>query len=502
MKRFLKGLFLFIIGFMIIPMVHAEQEIPTEGVHYFLTYPNNEQVISENYEDVTDEKLLYSGTTNANGEVILNNWQDSGRIRVVQVVPSGYQTDVESMSIDLSNGKAEFVDYKKISNPHTGQSLLFLLVIGGVLGGAYFTVRSPKKKKVLMMIPVAALAIVSLKVFADNQFTIVVKDKQGNRLANVEVLVYGAPSTVEAAPAVIFSANGGTFYDGTTEMIFKLPSANCNYDEFVSSLSDDDNAYLYDNADGATRDGYYPDGFDYPDKYSDGTVVNMIWVQAQMPKVVTVEGNGGTLEFDGRILSSVNQYNYNYYDLYYTASEFTNGNNFFIGIDDNPSCSHFDASGNISEDFELDEDVDTVYACWNSKPDGIYVDGELFQGSDTNCFEPSYFNPQSENGFMLSNSYYEIGFLEVDNENLFITPAYGGIKSMDDDGLYSTIEIVKDGQTVLLLEENDLSYSDDDGFYHVTNASKLNSLINYFSGLFDNDCFNSENQVFLTASRK
>ena len=276
MKKVLNLLLLFVVGFFLVSAVYAEEEIPTEGVHYFLTYPNNEVVISDDYADISKEILLYSGRTNNNGEVILNGWQESGKIRVVQKVPSEYQTDVDTISVDLSQGQTEFVDYKKTVNPHTGQSLLFLVVLATILGGTYITIRSPKKKK-LMIIPIVAIAAVSLHVLAANNFTIVVKDKQGNRLNNVEVEVYGTPSTVEAAPIVIFKANGGVFLDGTDEMIMKLPHNNCNLDEFFSSFTDEDNEYFYENQDGAVRDGYYPGGFDLPDTLSDGMEINFIW---------------------------------------------------------------------------------------------------------------------------------------------------------------------------------------------------------------------------------
>lgn len=45
-------------------------DLPTEGVTYFLEYPNDIEVVLENYEDNMDERLelIYEGTSNENGE--------------------------------------------------------------------------------------------------------------------------------------------------------------------------------------------------------------------------------------------------------------------------------------------------------------------------------------------------------------------------------------------------------------------------------------------------
>lgn len=361
MKKVLNLLLLFVVGFFFVTAVYADEpEIPTEGVHYFLTYPNNESVISEDYADVTKEILLYSGRTNNNGEVVLNDWHESGKIRVVQKVPKGYQTDVDTISVDLSKGNAEFVDYKQTVNPHTGQSLLFLVVIAAILAGTYITVRSPKKK-MLMMIPIAALAVASLHVFANSDFTIVVKDKQGNRLANVEVEVYGTPSTVEAAPIVIFKANGGLFLDGTDEMMMKLPFNDCNSDELFSSFTDEDNDYFYGNLDGLTREGYNFAGFDMPELLSDGDIVNILWEEESSPnppKVVKVNGNGGAYPFNGNELESILVYEGNYDKIY----SFVNGELSVAGLDNNPECSNVFGGG-----FRGVSDTEELYVCWTDE---------------------------------------------------------------------------------------------------------------------------------------
>ena len=365
MKKIISLLLLLVFGFCLVPAVYAEEEeIPTEGVHYFLTYPNNESVISDDYADVSKEILLYTGKTNANGEVILKNWKEQGKIRVVQKVPAGYQTDLDNLSVDLSKGNAEFIDYKQIVNPHTGQSVLFLVLIGAVLAGTYFTVRSPKKKA-LMMIPVVAIAAVSLHVFADSDFTIVVKDKQGNRLVNVDIEVYGTPTTVEAAPVVVFKANGGKFLDGTEEMMMKLPHNDCSIDEFMSALTDEENEYFFGNADGAVREGYERLDWDFPENglLSDGMEINLLWEEATVSKkVIKINGNGGAYPFNGSQLNEIFVYDGDTFRAY----NFIYEGKHVIGLDDNPECSNY--SGETIKFKAVSNDTDELYVCWE---DGV-----------------------------------------------------------------------------------------------------------------------------------
>ena len=46
MKRFIKLCFVFLLGVILIPMVHAA-ELPKTGVTYFMTYPNGEVEVTE-----------------------------------------------------------------------------------------------------------------------------------------------------------------------------------------------------------------------------------------------------------------------------------------------------------------------------------------------------------------------------------------------------------------------------------------------------------------------
>ena len=93
MKKYFIIVFVFLFGFFFMPFVNAE-EIPTEGVTYFLTYPNGEEDVVESYTLLKDvkEKLLYDGYTDSEGKVYLIGWAEQGKLRVLQEVPDGYST--------------------------------------------------------------------------------------------------------------------------------------------------------------------------------------------------------------------------------------------------------------------------------------------------------------------------------------------------------------------------------------------------------------------------
>ena len=108
--------------------------LPREGVYYFFTYPNGLEVVSENYEDTVDEKeiLLYSGTSDSNGEVVLEGWDNQGTIRIVEKVPNGYSTESKEITVDLSKqSSAEFVNTKGMINPKTGKSIILIIEVFG-----------------------------------------------------------------------------------------------------------------------------------------------------------------------------------------------------------------------------------------------------------------------------------------------------------------------------------------------------------------------------------
>ena len=92
-KKITKFFLLFLV-LSIVPIVHAE-ELPREGVTYFLTYPDGREEITESYDEATnsEELLLYEGPTNGRGEVVLENWSNVGQLRIIQIVPDGYSSN-------------------------------------------------------------------------------------------------------------------------------------------------------------------------------------------------------------------------------------------------------------------------------------------------------------------------------------------------------------------------------------------------------------------------
>ena len=242
MKKYLKVLFVFILGIMFIPMVHA-QNLPQKGVTYFLSYPHGEEYATVNYNEAANptERLIYSGVTDQNGNIQLCDWAREGNIRIVQHVPDGYTTNEREIKLDLSKtSSATFTNYKGIVNPTTGRTLLFVVVIVGVIA---ITVVSRKNKKTIsnnIVLPVIAGALLFTSVKAITCPCITVKDGQGKPLVGVQVDIYATPIEVDAAPAIKFDANGGTFFDGTTEMYVRIPSSPCTFDEFRDFISDEE----------------------------------------------------------------------------------------------------------------------------------------------------------------------------------------------------------------------------------------------------------------------
>lgn len=55
----------------VIPQSETAAEIPTDGVTYFLIYPNGHEVATESYDEAMNppEMVIYEGDTNESGEV-------------------------------------------------------------------------------------------------------------------------------------------------------------------------------------------------------------------------------------------------------------------------------------------------------------------------------------------------------------------------------------------------------------------------------------------------
>ena len=289
-----KKIILLLLTFLLIPKFTFAEELPREGVHYFMDFPNNEEVVTKNYDE-TGERLIYSGKTNENGEVVLEDWNEEGELRIVQVVPNGYKTEHKELIVDLKNKKASFVDYREANliNPSTGQSILLILITIIVIASLIHTIITKDKK---VLIPLLLLLIIpSLKVFAnDNGFIISVRDKKGNPLKDVEIEVYAKPKNIEASPAIEIYANGGKFLNGEEVAYLKI-------DETGKPLVNNtiaDEISLY-NIMFASKDGYSLDVENFvtfvagsEDTLTNDTVIHLNWIENQEAKKTKFYGNG------------------------------------------------------------------------------------------------------------------------------------------------------------------------------------------------------------------
>ena len=114
----------------------AEDKYP-EGTVFTLTYPDGSSITTTDYakaQKMTQEwKLLASGTTNGNGEIVLEDWAESGEIRIVETqAPSGYVKLKYAVETDLSEGSVKIVNEKAGKGPKTGdesQPLLWAVLI-------------------------------------------------------------------------------------------------------------------------------------------------------------------------------------------------------------------------------------------------------------------------------------------------------------------------------------------------------------------------------------
>ncbi len=512
MKKITNVLCLLLLGFFFIPNVFAD-ELPQEGVHYFLTYPNGEEEVIANYQEANNpkEKLLYTGRTNQNGEILLEGWANEGQLRIVQKVPNGFSTVKEQYTVDLAKDTTvEFVDFRS-TNPKTGRSLIFLVILAVAVVGASLVVKKDKKK-LMVIIPVLALGVVAYQVYAANNFKIIVKDKAGNRLAGVEVSVYAKPISVSAAPAVIIKANGGHFFDGKTEIYLKLPHDGCNFSDVVNALSEDEyNEYeLYMET--VARDGYYPNYPTFPaGPLHDGDAFSFTWERSDYANIVKIDGNGGVVEVNGRVVSSLDIYEE---DFYYSSYYFTNGDKTFIGFDEDPSCSNYDEFGVQKNESLLDYYYnnlqkrktrilpETVYACWSSKPDGIYVNGQAFIGNVDSCYNQAEMDVD-DNGFELNSGYKAIDFYEYDGTFYIEIPRNTTPKPNGSDAFFReikavgvpfvsgydeihSVEIVENGVVVLSVSEDELEYT---GYgYIVTDSDKSDYLQDYMHEIM-NHCY-------------
>ena len=272
-----------------------------------------------------------------------------------------------------------------------------------VLGVVGITILSRKNKSTLMIIPCLLLCFIAYKVQAYPEaeashsdevfcFPITVEDGKGDALPGVQIDVYATP-VIDAQSAVKFDANGGNFFDGSTEMYFRIPYNGCTFNEFINSLDSTTNHYLNENIDKAYRSGYSR-GFPIaPDNLTNGMVLPVIWSENVNDFLLRLDGNGGVYDYYGESLKSLVFANDS--DYYSYVNNFVNTGSYFIGLDDTPTCSRYSSNGLDVQHYrriqyrQAGEYDQVVYMCWNKKPDGIYVNGTLLRGNTDSCFEES-----------------------------------------------------------------------------------------------------------------
>ena len=503
MKKCFKLLLVAILGIFFIPMVYA-QEIPKEGVTYFLMYPNGEEDVVETYSAAmgVKEKLIYEGYTNDNGQFVLSGLEKTGKLRIVQEVPEGYTTNTRELKVDLANNvtTANFVDYRGLSNPSTGNTLFVFFSVFVVVAAS--VVVSRKNKKVLMIIPIGICAFALYNVHAwTDSFVVSVVDGKGKALSNVRIMVYATP-VIDAQPAVKFSSNGGYFFDGSTEMYYRLPSASCTYDDFEDSLSENDYYKLYDNIEYAYRAGYQRAYPNVPATLTNGTVLSLNWTPNDSVVLYHIIGNGGSYNFYGEELDSVSIYDNSHLDIDEYIYSFKNADGYFVGTDDNKSCYNYNQYG-LVKNYNMDKAngarEQSIYLCWNARPDGVYVNNTLFGGTDESCFRESYmYNYSSSSISLYSNDYYYLGLDYEDNfMNLFyekmsmskrVSDSY--VQESASSSTITSVEVVKNGQVVVSISSSELARNG--GRYIITNTSKANTFYHYFDELRYNGCFHTE----------
>ena len=88
------------------------------SIMYTLTYPNGSTETTYDKsvaEKKTKEwKLLYEGTTDEDGQLILKEWSTKGDIRIVEIeAPEGYEIITKEKEVSLEDGEVTFVNKKK-----------------------------------------------------------------------------------------------------------------------------------------------------------------------------------------------------------------------------------------------------------------------------------------------------------------------------------------------------------------------------------------------------
>lgn len=455
MNKKLLLIIVFLFGLFYIPIVHAE-ELPSSGVTYFLQYPDGTEDVTESYDKALDpdEKLIYSGTTNADGQIVLSGYID-GTVRIKENVPDGYSTNQRETIVNLSqNRSVQFTNTNGLINPQTSNTVLMIIIV--LAFAITVTIITKKNQKApLLLIPIIICTICNVKA-EDNNLTITVNDSFGKPQAGITVEIYAKPYNVEASPAIKFDANGGNFFDGTTTMYFRLPNASCTEEQLIDSLDENDANYLYDNYSNSYRDGYWPVLHEMPEIIANGTTVKVDWDQDPEATLGTLYGNGGTFDFYGRTLTEIHLTGDVLNPTYEMVEQTLSNNGYhFIGYDSTSACNSYDQFGliKLNSDGSYNEDV---YACWHQKPDGVYVnDTAVFVGSDADCF-----NQDNIGGLNIYNlAGYNFNMYEPTGV-IYINPLQYHNTNYD----ITKVEIVREGQTIITITADEMEY---DGYYYI-----------------------------------
>ena len=485
---------MFVLAFMFMPIVNAE-EIPREGVTYFLQYPDGSEDVKESYDEAITypEKVIFEGTTDSNGQVTIEGLSNEGEIRVVQTVPDGYNTREEDIKVDLSQKReVQMTNTSKLlsvaTNPKTGMSfILFIFVICLVI----YTIKIKKNKKILTVIPVIiAVALISNVNAENSDFTVTVKDSLGNGLSNVPVKVYAKP-VIDAAPAVKFDANGGHFFDGKTELYVRIPHNGCSWEDLCNSVSEDEWNYMgYNTYYNVYREGYYPDGMDEPDTLSNGTVIKNYWKQDSNARVLTIHGNGETIDLYGHEIEDFAVYydDFMSFDSYNRKWNFDTINNSkelydkYFGFSPSTSCENVPIGITANYRIEQLDYPSDVYLCFSDKQDGIYLNNELNKGNVDTCFIESYFY-YNENNNMISASSDTYNYYISNLNDRFLNfqyPVYYG--EQREHIPLNKIEIIMNGKKIVSVDSGDISSSSIDNFY-ISDIEKNNQVKEYINRL-------------------
>lgn len=91
---------------------------PVSAKTYKLTYPDGSIYETEDYDEaqrlLNEWKLLKSGVSDENGEIILIDWLEEGEIKIVEtLIPDGYEVDSTETITNLKNREESIIHRKK-----------------------------------------------------------------------------------------------------------------------------------------------------------------------------------------------------------------------------------------------------------------------------------------------------------------------------------------------------------------------------------------------------